>query len=94
MKEVGFEHWHSPNTGATNESGFTALPAGFRREMYVNGEPRFIFGFIEWSTHYWSITRNNNYYVWSLSLYCGDERAGMFQEWDLYTGSSVRCIKD
>ena len=30
MKEAGLEHWNSPNTGATNESGFTGLPAGFR----------------------------------------------------------------
>jgi len=30
MKETGTEHWNSPNAGATNESGFTALPGGFR----------------------------------------------------------------
>lgn len=28
MKEIGLSHWNSPNTGATNESGFTALPGG------------------------------------------------------------------
>jgi uncharacterized protein (TIGR02145 family) len=31
LKEAGTEHWLTPNTG-TNESGFTALPGGFRSE--------------------------------------------------------------
>jgi uncharacterized protein (TIGR02145 family) len=30
MKETGTTHWSIPNTGATNESGFNALPAGVR----------------------------------------------------------------
>ncbi len=34
LKETGFSHWMSPNAGATNEVGFTALPGGSRN---ING---------------------------------------------------------
>lgn len=30
LKEAGTSHWEYPNTGATNESGFTGLPGGYR----------------------------------------------------------------
>jgi uncharacterized protein (TIGR02145 family) len=30
LKESGTDHWASPNTGATNETGFSAVPSGYR----------------------------------------------------------------
>jgi uncharacterized protein (TIGR02145 family) len=41
LKESGTNHWIAPNTGATNESGFTALPAGmyaFWQEFQWKGD--------------------------------------------------------
>jgi hypothetical protein len=35
VKEVGFSHWAYPNTGATNSSGLTLLPGGFRTNTFV-----------------------------------------------------------
>ena len=47
LKETGLTYWVEPNTGATNESGFTAFPGGFR---YFDGK-FFDFGF---SAYWWS----------------------------------------
>lgn len=49
MKEAGTSHWASPNEGAANSSGFTALPGGYRR---YNGN----FANLTYAANFWSST--------------------------------------
>ena len=37
LKEAGIAHWAYPNSGATNESGFKAMPGGGRYDIYYSG---------------------------------------------------------
>jgi len=48
LKEAGTVHWDFPNSGGTNESGFTALPAGSR--LYSNGS----YNYLGTRSHFWS----------------------------------------
>src|SRR4030066_2563083 len=57
MKEEGIAHWKSPNTGATNESGFTALPGGYRR---FDGIFHYLGGYGYW----WSTREYNDSSAW------------------------------
>jgi len=57
LKEEGYNHWVAPNTGASNESEFTALPCG----RYGNsGEFTTIYGI----GYFWtsSLTQLENFY--------------------------------
>ena len=87
MKEAGFEHWYIPNTGATNESGFTGLPGGFRNTTgsYVYmGEG----GYFRSSSEY------NSYRAWFHSLYYGNSVVYRGFNMNKHSGLSVRCIRD
>jgi uncharacterized protein (TIGR02145 family) len=52
LKEKGYSHWQSPNTGATNESGFTALPAG-GFSAWAGESP---FEYLGYRCYFWSST--------------------------------------
>src|SRR5574344_1416783 len=62
LNETGTTHWNSPNTGATNETGFTALPGGYRRS---NGS----FLNIGYLGHWWSATEFNTSNAWYRLMY-------------------------
>jgi len=91
LKEAGTIHWLSPNTGATNESGFTALPGGFHYQ------PEGGFG-VMGSTGGWWTSYNSGDYIYS--LYMGNETTNAIQFGTYmgpgysYNDMSVRCLKD
>jgi len=100
-KETGFSHWVTPNSGATNSSGFTSIPGGAR---YVNllypsqGIPAFFSGLTYYSD-WWTSTSNGlnaqfvetNYNSAEMyrSVFIGG--AGYY---DKRTGYSIRCLKN
>jgi uncharacterized protein (TIGR02145 family) len=91
LKETGTEHWISPNNGATNSSGFTALPAGCM--AYNIGYTGF--GERGWTTYMWSATKADNpqngvWIRWLAYHSQGMERLPLY----LGAGYSVRCVKD
>ena len=86
LKEAGTTHWMPDNVGATNESGFTALPGGYRYDVGY-------FDSMGYLTVYWSSTEDGSYSSWVrlLSSYYSEVyRPG--SNW--LGGISVRCVKD
>ena len=75
LKETGTTHWLSPNTGATNSSGFTALPAGFRYYVGVS------FNRLGLSTYWWSATAYSSAYAWGRDLSCNGEGAYLYHNY-------------
>lgn len=75
--------WRSPNTGATNSSGFIARPAGQRSDV---GQFVAVFNYGTW----WARAYNDgNYY--DVSTYNDNVSSGVFNM--LLAGFSVRCVK-
>jgi len=89
LKESGTLHWESPNTGATNESGFTALPGGLRNE--------YNFAWIGQSGLWWSSTPYWAEPEWPEATgFHGSSNYGDFVEDNaiyLRRGLSVRCLE-
>ncbi len=86
LKEAGLAHWNSPNTDATNESGFTAIPGGYRNpggifwtkgryDVWWSSTPTSALKALHWGVGY--------IYAY---FYCCEELRSQ--------AVSVRCIKD
>jgi uncharacterized protein (TIGR02145 family) len=86
MKETGTIHWLTPNTGATNESCFSALPGGYGR--YDGG-----FGGLGTYTHFWSSSKEDKSTAWGRGL--GNSGVAFGRgNYDKSNGFSVRCLKN
>ncbi len=86
LKSVGTEHWSIPNADATNESGFTALPGGFRvdsgsfDQIFSNG-------------HFWTSTESSESHAWRRNLSTVSEGVERLTN-NKKSGRAVRCVKD
>lgn len=88
MKEAGTIHWKTPNTGATNSSGWAGLPGGLR---FHTGE--FFNGDGVNTGNWWSATEYGTPFAWLRSLYYNFGSTGRDGSLKQY-GYSVRCIRD
>lgn len=86
LKEEGTVHWNAPNTGATNSSGYTALPSGYRDE---NG----VFSDLGDYGAYWTSTIYTLLDAWFWFLSYDDSAVSWFT-YPKKRGFAVRCVKD
>jgi uncharacterized protein (TIGR02145 family) len=85
LKETGTTHWTDPNTGATNETGFSGRPNGKRTETGAFQYAAY-FGYIWTSTPY-------DPYSWYFSLQYATSRSDLQPAWPA-SGYGIRLIKD
>lgn len=87
LKENGTMHWRKPNTGATNESGFTALPGGLRA-------PNVKFYGLGYLGYWWSSDIFLGDFPYFYSMQYDLKWATQGTASAKSDGSSVRCLKD
>lgn len=87
LKESGFRHWNSPNTGATDETHFRALPGGDR----LNGTDALFDNLLEMGC-WWTTTHGSDLAI-SRVMFDNSNIVQKFfypKNW----GLSVRCVRD
>ena len=84
LKEIGIMHWKNPNIGATNTTGFTALPGGFRSDKGV-------FYYIGENGSWWSYNDSNVSLANFLYLMSNNIYNAVYNK---SYGLSLRCVRD
>jgi uncharacterized protein (TIGR02145 family) len=86
MKAIETIYWAEPNKGATNYSGFSAFPGGYRD---YNGS----FYNISYNAFFWSTNENGSNHAWYLHLH--NNIVNVYRKtFEKQVGASVRCIRD
>lgn len=83
LKEAGTAHWLSPNTGATNEVGFTAVPGGLRGMAD---------GVLGKRAEWWTSSGSNDH-AWPREINYNSSAVTQIYSAAEF-GFSVRCIRD
>jgi len=78
--------WFPPNLGATNSSGFTALPGG-TRDSYGD------FKYMRATGFWWSSPVSSGSNAWNRALNCRLSYIGRYNN-ARALGFSVRCVRD
>lgn len=86
MKETGTTHWLDPNTDATNSSGFTGLPGGYRSSDGT------FYGIGNYGT-WWHSNEYTPLYAWSQILTYLDGTT-FLNSGGRHFANAVRCLKD
>jgi uncharacterized protein (TIGR02145 family) len=95
MKSTGTQYWQSPNTGATNQSGFLGLPGGWRNYYNGGGFTTGAFYDIGAAAWWWSSTQDSSNTAWYRGLYYLNGSAIRDNNGvNKAAGFSVRCVRD
>ncbi len=86
MKSTGVTYWTNPNTGATNSSGFSSLPNGYRK---YDGS----FNFLGTNVFWWSATESTSGHASSYNNSYSNDNVTTYSS-SKSDGLSVRCVKD
>lgn len=94
LKETGTVNWDKPNKDATNQSGFSALPGGFRTCQEGSTSKKGTYSpYLGVTAVFWSATEANKQSAWYRYLYYNYSELGR-NFTNKQNGFSIRLIKD
>ena len=86
MKSIETKYWDAPNLNDTNESNFTGIPGGYRKnDNSFNNIKNYVF--------FWSASSYSNINAWYFCIYNNFSFVYRYNI-EKPVGASIRCIKD